>query len=88
MHFLHRTTGDEVEIYERQLGTTPEQVRDQEDRVHERAADLAERSSYSDESGEPKVAGDTVQVLSHDSEDREQDQIHYRAANSAFRRRL
>ncbi len=85
-NFRHSVTGDVVELYERQLGTTPEQVRDQEERVHERAGELAEKSSYSLESCGPKISGETVQVLSHDSEDREQDQIRYRAANSIFRR--
>jgi hypothetical protein len=83
-NFLHRTTGEEVEIYERLLGITPEQVRDQETGVHERASDLAQASAESRESDEPMIEGETVHVHEHDGEDRHQDLIHYQAA---FRRR-
>jgi hypothetical protein len=88
-NFLHRYVGHQnttVEIFERPLGTSPEEMRDHEAGVHERAADLADANANSLETTDPKIEGDTVSLHAHDSEDRDQDLIHYHAAKSAFRR--
>ena len=87
--FARRSVGSKqttVEIYERLLGVTPEQVRDQEERVHERAGALADLSYADMQTTDPKVEGDTVRLVSHDSEDADQDKIHRQAASLALRR--
>jgi hypothetical protein len=84
--FLRRYTGHQSttrDIYET---TSPEQTSDHEDLVHMRAADLAEANAHSLESTDPKIEGDTVSLHSYDSEDRNQDLVHYQAAKSAVRR--
>jgi hypothetical protein len=81
-----RITGkDEWTVYERQLGTSPEQVRDQEERVHQRAGDLAQHSCDAYASTEKGITGDTVSQHSHNSEDSNQDAIHREAARLALR---
>jgi hypothetical protein len=85
MNLLCRTTGEEPETYERLLGTSPQEVRDQETRVHERAADLAQASAQSREYAGPTIEGETVHVHEHDSEDRNQDLIHSMASIHLWR---
>ena len=82
-----RITGKDIwTVYERELGVTPEQVRDQEDRVHQRAGDLAQHSCDSYASTEKGISGDTVSQHSHNSEDKDQDSIHREAARLAIGR--
>jgi hypothetical protein len=88
-HLTRKITGAQStdwRVYERELGTTPEQVRDQEERVHQRAGDLAQHSCDSYATTDPQLDGDTVSLHSHDSEDSDQDAIHRQAARLALGR--
>ena len=85
-HLARKWTGAQSTdwtVYERELGTSPEQVRDQEERVHQRAGDLAQHSCDSYATTDPQLDGDTVWLHSHDSEDSDQDAIHKQAARIA-----
>ena len=84
MHFVRRTLGDDCEIYERELGVTPEQVRDQEERVHELAGNLAFQASYDGKTTDPQIEGDTVSLHRHNAEDADQDKVHNKAARLAY----
>ncbi len=85
-HLAHSwTVSDVSEVYERQLGTSPQEVRDQEERVHERAGELAHASFASKQSEEPQIEGETVKLHAHDSEDMNQDQIHKLASLHLWR---
>jgi len=88
-HLVRKRTGGEAtdwSVYERPLGVTPEAVRDHEDAVHQRAGDLAQHSCDSYATTDPQLDGDTVRLVSHNSEDEDQDAIHRQAAALAQRK--
>lgn len=88
-NFSRKVTGGEATewtVYNRPLGVTPEAVRDHEELVHQRAGDLAQHSCDSYATTDPQLDGDTVRLVSHDSEDADQDAIHRQAAALAQRK--